>query len=1085
MNKVASKNCNKNVNIVLSNTYLSGYYRVIDEIADKLKEQPNSNIILVVPDKFSLNAEQIFMERTGLSSVFNVWITTLSRFVGKVVGDDDANFVLLSKNSGTMLVSKIILENIEKISTYKKIANNYSLAEKMYNVINLLKSSGVRPEELKNNFSNTNFGLKIKDIYLIYSEYEKYMNNIADAITRLEIFDAKVKTNNEVKNSDIYFAMFDSFTNVQLSSLANIAKIAQNFTISMCANTLQKNSYIYDNTQFQKLKNCFDVNHINYVISNTKSNGSAMQNYLTQNLFAISSESESSKIETDCIKLIEFPKIQDEIRYVANKIKYLVLENENLFDDINIAVNGLDDYKSDIQKIFDEYSLPYYIDTSRSLLEHYFLRTLFKIADFICGQKTLNNAVSIVYSPVFVVDDNKKYDFENYCKKYNILGNEFYKEFNLENTDLCGNAEEVRRYVFEQIKDLEKSIFDCKTEVEKKGALIEYLNNIHAKEIIDNLSQQQSDIVEKQIGQEVYEKFEKVLNEADAIIGENLVSTQGFFDMLKSCVQSVNLTTVPLKCDAVFVGDASQSTYYPSSVLFVLGATQSRMPSYGTDAGTITDAEIAILKANNNVSPTIKELNKREKFKLFNLLILPSKRLEITYSTLIKGQTEFKSEFVTAIQNIVLTNGLPIQVEKSDMLEFKTFGDTKSHLVPYMVGTIKNAVKLSKNKSSVLKSILEKQFDDVLNYETKQFADSISRYQVTNVRKKLFRNDKTKISQIERYFKCPFLQFVDYAIKPKDNPKFEIKSVDVGNILHEVAQQYVNKYIQNKYQFALNEESAINSIFDKVIKSDKYCNFAQNSYAIKSLKEEAVRFCSAIKNQIVCSDFEPEYTEKKFDNFSIDNGLTISGIVDRVDKLYLKNSAIKDDLSYFRIIDYKTGKDKFTYQDVYYGIKLQLLIYMQAISHIENSNAVATGYMPIKNKFNDMFDEEFESYKIDGITLKNDGMVLRLDKKLTEHSKSNVINVEFKKDGDYTAATEKFLLNKNEFFNIQKYALLVLNGAVNEMLQSYILPKPYKVNNVSPCDTCKYKSICHYQIDASGYRKLESIQKNDVCKDIE
>ena len=1087
MNKSMGETVNKNVNILLSNTYLSGFYNIVDEIGVKLKKEPNCNVILVVPDKFSLNAEQIFMERTGLSSVFNVWLTTLSRLVGSVIGEADKGLTVLSKNSGTMLVSKIILDNIDKISTYKRIANNYSLAETMYNVINLLKSSGVMPDELKNNFSTTNFGLKIKDIHLVYSEYEKHMKTMTDAITRLDIFNAKVKNNNEIKNSDIYFAMFDSFTNVQLNSLTNIAKNAKSFTVSLCANTIQKNAYIYDNTVFQRFKNYFDESHINYQISNTKTSNSSMQNYLTKNLFAIDVNNSNDKFETNQIKLIEFPKIQDEIRYVANKIKYLVLEKGTVFDDINIAVNGLNDYKHEIQKIFNEYSLPFYLDTSRSLMEHYFSRTLFKIADFICGQKSISNAISIIQSPLFIIDNNKKLDFENYCKKYNVLSDEFYKKFETENTELCKNAEEVRCFVFDQIKELEGHIFACSTVTEIKTVLLNYLSVINAKNIIDTLSQKEVDLIEKQIGFEVYGKFEKVLYEADAIIGENLVSVQGFFDMLKSCMHGTNLTTVPLKCDAIFIGDASQSTYYPRKALFIMGATQNRMPNYSSDSGTITDAEIAILKSNNNVSPTIKELNKREKFKLFNLVVLPSQKLEITYSTLIKGQTEFKSEFISAIQSIVTTNGMAIQVEKSDMMELKIFNNNAPLLVPYLVGTTQNAVKLAKGKFSNLKNILEQQFKKVLENETKKFADDMSRYQITNIREKLFKNNKTKISQIERYFKCPFLQFVDYAIKPKDNPKFEIKSIDVGNILHEVAQMYVNNFIKNGYQFSDNENLIVNDIFDKIIRSEKYFNFSKNAYALKNLKEEAIRFCNAIKNQILSSDFKPVYTEKRFDDYKIGNGLTISGIIDRVDKLSLKNGDGKSSSisNYLRIIDYKTGKDKFTYQDVYYGIKLQLLVYMKAISELDNSIAVATGYMPIKNKFVDVFDEEFETYKIDGITLKNDGMILRLDKNLVYNKKSNIINVEFKKEGGYTSNTEKFILDEREFLSIQKYALLVLNGAVNEIMQSFIQPKPFKEGNSYPCTTCKYKSICHYQIDVNGYRKIESIHKGDVCKEIE
>ena len=172
--KMVSLNCmnkfevnNKKTKIVLSNTYLSGFYHIVDEINKKIKQDTSKNIILIVPDKFSLNAEQIFMERTGLSSVFNVWPTTLSRLISKVIGNDEVGLNVLSKNSGTMLVSQIILKNAEKLKTYKKLSNNYSLAETMYKAINLLKSSGIRPEELKDNINDTNFGQKMQDLYVV------------------------------------------------------------------------------------------------------------------------------------------------------------------------------------------------------------------------------------------------------------------------------------------------------------------------------------------------------------------------------------------------------------------------------------------------------------------------------------------------------------------------------------------------------------------------------------------------------------------------------------------------------------------------------------------------------------------------------------------------------------------------------------------------------------------------------------------------------------------------------------------------------------------------------------------------------
>ena len=462
-----------------------------------------------MPDKFSLNAEQIFMERAGLSSVFNVWITTLSRLVSKVVADEAGKFTLLTKNSGIMLCSKIIAENKDKISTYKKVANDFGLAETMYNAINLLKSSGVRPEELKNNFSETNFGLKIKDIYLIYSEYEKAMSGHIDAITRLQIFNKKINNDVYIKNSKIYFSMFDGFTNVQINSLCELAKCAKSLTISLCANTLQANCSLFDNTLFFRLQDSFKEQHIGLNIKNVTSNVNASVDFLTKNMFAFGGE---KKFETDDIRLMECDNVSQECRYVANRIKYLVMEKGYSFDDINVAINGIEDYELVIQQMFEEYDFPFYLDTSRTMLDHYFVKTIFKIADFLCGDRTMSNAISIVKSPIFEIEYQKKCDFDNICHKYNIFGDTLKSPIDFEKTDASKNAEEVRLFVFNKIFDFQKNIENAQTVFEMKLALMQYLIDIKSQEMLRNISLKGDDIVQAKIDGEVFAKFENALN---------------------------------------------------------------------------------------------------------------------------------------------------------------------------------------------------------------------------------------------------------------------------------------------------------------------------------------------------------------------------------------------------------------------------------------------------------------------------------------------------------------------------------------------------------------------------------------------
>lgn len=1037
----------KKVDIVVSNTYLSAFY----EIIKKIKKNSNNkfeNIILVVPDKFSLNAEQIFMERMDIPSVFNVWITTLSRLVNKIVANKDKNLKVLSKTSGTMLVSKIILKNADKLISYKKIANNYSLAETMFNVINLLKSSGVRPEELKKNFANNTFGFKLKDIYLVYSEYEKEMSNMADSITRLEIFDNLAKESEYLKNSHIYFAMFDSFTNVQINSLANLAKLSKSFCIGLCANTKQSNANIYDNVVFQKIKSKFEDEHIDFSISNILASFNKRNRFLSQNLLAYNP---TQKFETKDIKILECDSIEQEVKYVASKIKFLAIEENYSFDDINIAVNGLVDYVGEIQNIFKEYGLPFYLDSKRTMLEHYFCNLLFSVCNFVCGEQTLTKALSIVKSPMFLIDYSKKCDFENYCKKHKIFGNMFYSSF-LQDDEMSKNAEEVRKHIFEKIKDFETELNNSNTVKDYTDCILNFVEAIGSKEVIENNINLQSDIINKKIDQEVLEKFFKVIDETLDLVANDEVPKEIYFDMLKSGLEGVNLLTAPIRCNSIFVGDASQSTYYPRKVLFVLGATDARMPAYQSDFGTITDTEISVFKSNNQISPTIKELNKREKFKLFNLLTIPEDRLEICYSTMISGQVQQKSEFINSLQNLITVDGFKLPIERYSLEELKIFESKNNNLPAYLVGTEKNCIKLA-NKNSALYVVLKDAIDDIIKLANEKYKETIKRYFLSDTKKYLFYNKKTSISQIEKYFTCPFYQFVEKAISPKESEDGEIKPIAVGNILHKIAQYYVDALIFDNFKTDSIDKLA-SMCFEKTLKEQEFKNFANNTYVIHILKDEATRLCRAIFNQIMSSDFKPIKTEMRFD-FNIKNDLSLVGFIDRVDSYN----------NYISVIDYKTGSQKFNFEEIYYGIKLQLVAYSKIISKILSKQTAISAYMPVKNSFNDIGDSEYKLYKLDGICL-DDDVIIHLDKNLLNDKKSEIINT-----------SQNYCLSNQEFKSIFDYVFNIIDSAINEMISGYIIPKPYVNGQKNSCKYCKYKSVCHHLIERDGFRKIDKKNK--------
>lgn len=1065
----------KQVDFVVSNTYLSSFYAVLDNIKQITDKDKMQNIILVVPDKFSMNAEQLIFDYLKTNSLFNVWTTTLSRLEKKVLQNAENGFNVLTKQSGTMLVGKIILQNADKLITYKKVHNKFDFAENMFNTINLLKSSNIRPSELLDNIDTTNFGGKIKDIHLIYTEYEKALSsNCLDTVTRYELFDKVAKNDDYIKNSDIFFAMFDSFTNAQITLLTNLSQTAKNLTIGCCYNVLQNNKNIYDNIIYQRLINAFESCNIKTKITFKNAKLGELQSFLLNNMFAFNNQ---LTFDTNRVKVIECENIEQELRYVASKIKYLVLEKKYRFDDINIAINGIETYSLQAQKIFDEYDLPYYLDITKTLNQHYFIKTILHIFEFITDKNLTVDAVSIIQSPLFNIEEKSQATFSNFCYKYNINSDEFYKPFNFEKSTDCEVSELVRSSVFDnilQLKDkLEKSIYF--TEITDN--LIEYLNVIKAKEKIDNYSQKQ-DMVEKSIDSQVFEKFINVIKEANNIFANEKMTKEFAFEILQSGFKSVKLSTVPLKCNSVFIGDSSTSTFIPQKALFIVGATQVRMPVSNSDCGMITDGEIERFKAKSQITPSIREINKREKFKLFNLILKFTESLEFTYSLLINGEVQFASDFVNKLCELLTFNGKRLSVDTYNQIPLLVFENQNQNILPeYYVGTTQNALRIAKSKrkeNQTIKFMLKQNIKQTLQQQESLLLQNSDRFKISNSKEILFPNNLTKVSQIEKYFNCPFKQFIDYGLRPQVYQKFELKALDIGNILHKVAELFIENCIKNNFK-DINVDVLAIELFDRVINSDNYSNLKDKQYEIKSLQMEAIRFCKAIKYQIDNSDYKPKKAEFKFDNYKLPSGLTLKGFVDRLD--------ICDENNSFKVIDYKTGKDEFSFQDTYYGLKIQLIVYLKVLQDILNKKPAGAMFMPVKNKFEKVDTTEFKSYQLDGVLLNDEDIIYRTDKNLINNNSSDIVNVAFTKDRNLNSNSLKNLLSNVELQELMKYSFNILNGAVDEMLNGYISPKPFKNSSKNSCEYCEYKSICHYDFMQNGYRSVDGKKNKSSFKE--
>lgn len=1052
----------KPVKIKVSNTLNSSFNQLLNEVGVVSQDKTTDNII-IVPDRFTLNAERMVFDKLKINATFNIEVLTLTRFINKTLNINGLK--VLNKQSSVMQIEKILLENVDKLTTFNKLVKSQKFAETIYETIVQFKSSGVTYNDISNNTQKSGFGEKLKDISLIFNEYEKKLNEIGlDATSRLNLFNNSIPKIERIKKANIFVGMFDSFTNQQIDTLSALAKNCNGLMIGICFNTTQNNKNAFVNETLQSVLNKFNQNDIGYVISNSVSNLTDSFNQINNNLFA--RKTNFTKIETNQVFVKENEDVTSEINNVASQIKRLVVEDGYDFSNISVAVNSFESLKQLIETSFNEFDLPFYFDTKQNLSENYLSKFVLSLCSVVLKNFDVNEVLQLLKYNLFKFNFEEKCLFENYCLKYGKNFNDFSKCFIDENEPEINEIEHLRKSFITPLLKLKKDLQSCNNAISYLKLIQYYLKNEKIFENYSNLLEEnKSNITEVKLAGQSVKKIEELFEEIGQNLGETPISFEYFVQILLSGMEATTLSTVPLKVNSVFVGDASESMFYNPKVLFVLNCVEGAFPNYKMDCGIITDREIENFEAKNQITPSIRLINKREKFKILQLLTLPTEKLVLSYSNMNSGEDKSVSEVVLQIESMFLINGKNLTATKTSESNLINIAFANNEELvknfAYILGTRDRALKFylkNLDKNYLLKAILNEYFKHI---ELNQSKSVLS----TKNTDLFFKNATTTISEIERYFNCPYVHFLDYGLKVKEREIYEISPLDIGNILHRVAEVFVNKLIEQKFDIK-DVKNLVKDCFNMAINEQKVDKFVGNKFQLKNLEQEAQRLCNAILNQINSSEFKPVKTEFSFADFKINEKIKINGKVDRIDEYN----------NYTKLIDYKTGQTKFDYSNIYYGKKIQLPIYAYVTEKLLKKNTASMFYFPSKNSFYDETDGEMSPYKLSGIYLNEEPIIKALDTNLKLSNKSLIFKAEYTKADELNSNSKKFALSPKEFKNLLNYSIKVLLGAVEEINKGTIKPYPLK----DSCKFCPYYSICKFNVEKMGYRACENKVEKDT-----
>lgn len=1014
------------IKLITGATAFEACVNTLKQIDYKNLEQEN---MVVVPDSFSMQAEKLIFDVLKIKSTFNIKVVGISRLASEILRENNIAYDRVGSLEEVFCIFKAVKECEANFKYFNKCGVDFCL--KILQIIKQFKACKLKPENIKPTGEQI-LDNKMSDLKVIFERFEELLGDKLDLSKLLEFFVEKAEKNLNLKNINLFFVNFDSFTQEISSFICKLSGYVNKVMIGMAKPISPNNAFIYEDDIIRKITKISKEYGVSVQVENIPTSLTGNRLRLVENLFAFAPKSGKS----DYFVNILAKNKQDEIEFVAKYIKNQIVAGKR-FKDFAVAVADKT-YFDLIKTTFAQFDIACYCDDAVNLSQTILGRFLLKILNF---AKVGTSKECFEYL-MFLVDEDERKKGLTEIDYYNID----------ENEEFLAHFPE-----FEKVLGLIENLKNCRTTTEFSSLLKSFLSLVEEK-FNNLLEKMQNENYFKLHSENLQSKelIEQVLDKLSILGQDEKIEIYDFENLFLLSLQSVKVETIPAYVDAVYVGDATESYFEDVDTLFVLGATANNLPKSYNDTAIIDDEDIKKLRINFAFEPEVRVLNRRNRLKLFECLQHALEKLFVCCPLSEENKLVFPANFVGDLKVIFGDNvlhtasledvNLPI-LSKDERLNKLLFYIGNQNNLTNAYSTLKAKKKLPYMFESSLFSLIKKSlFED----------DKKDVVKIENVTK----NKRISASQLEKYFACPFRHFLNYTLKIKQKENIEPNKRLFGNFQHTLLQKFVETNIEN---LAKVDEKQIDQFLNEnvnVLAKTVYDeNVCKKEYFINFLKKESKIILKNVVFEQKCSDFRPIMLEEKICDEFFDD-VALIGFVDRVDKCE----------NYFRIIDYKTGKTQNIKKDLFYGKKLQLFLYARAIKQKTKLECAGVYYFDCQTKFGKL---NKNSNLLNGLTLKDNDVVYKTDKTLYNAEKSNLIGVSPKvkfKNGEFGF---KYGNVESDFDVLFDYANEISKLAIKEIENGYISAKPFE----NECEFCPYISICKHT-DIEGFRKMQKVGGN-------
>ena len=781
-----------------------------------------------------------------------------------------------------------------------------------------------------------------------------------------------------------------------------------------------------------------------------------------------------------CLQVIRAGSVAQECQMAAAKILDHVRAGCR-YRDLSIVCTRPERYLPSLRLIFGKAGIPLYVTGTEDVLTSGVISTVIYALDAALGGFEQRDVLRYLRSTLSPLEQDACDKMENYAYIWAVSGHAWTREWTGhplglsqnwdENTSLALaalNADRLR--VMAPLMNLREAFRSATNICQQIRGIYHFLEEIRFPQRLEALADTmdaQGDNRSAQIYHQLWEILLTALEQMYDVLGQTAWDDETFTRLFKLLLSQCDVGTIPPVLDAVSVGNVDAMRCQQQKHLIVLGAEEGSMPSYSGSAGVLTDQErVALRSVGIPLTGGALEGLQSEFAEIYGVFCGAEETVTVLYS----GE---QSSFVCRRLAAMSGGEQPAEVDAMATYHKKT---AAGYLVRHNASEYARTLGLEAECEAIRRSA----------------SHSLGAVRRENILSLYGGKLRLSASQIDCQAECRLSYFLKYGLRARERKEATVDPAEFGTFVHAVLEE-TGKAVMAQGGFhtvTLEQTLALAADYSERYLHEHFGALESQrlEYLFRRNLQELEMVVQELWRELSQAEYEPAYFELQFDKggqmpaIDIPNrGIEarLRGFVDRVD-LWKRGES-----TYFRVVDYKTGKKDFDYCDVFNGVGLQMLLYLfaleQAGEDVIPGKRVSAGvqYFPARAPYvsvdGSLSDDEAAQqrkslWKRSGLLLSDTDSLRAMD----QSEKMDTLSCTIRKDGTLSGD----VADGAQLDLLRAYLMKILGRMAEEIASGNVEPNPYtRGTSHNACTFCPYGAVCHKEtVEGRRNYKMMSAQ---------